>query len=74
MQKWDIVRWCGEEFVVLKDYGEYGLVLEVVKGGGLIDNFYWKHGDCVSTKVGNLLDHERNSLLTEIKNKQQPGI
>lgn len=41
----DIIEFCGDSFMILKNYGESGRVQEYFQGGNMgiiIDPFYWK--------------------------------
>lgn len=41
----DIIIFCDQEFEVIKNYGESGLVRENCKNGCYIDDFRWKYGN-----------------------------
>lgn len=40
-KKDDIIIWCNEEFIVIENYGESGIVKENCKNGDIINNFRW---------------------------------
>lgn len=55
----DIIRWCGDEYLVLENHGPYGEVLETFKGGQIIRNFHWHCGDEGCEVIGNIMEkHE----------------
>ena len=39
----DIIIFCNEEFVVIKNYGNFGTVKENCENGELIHKFYWEY-------------------------------
>lgn len=42
-KKGDIIEFCGDEFVVIENYGDSGKVKENSKQGCTINPFYWKY-------------------------------